>query len=130
MWGTSTNWEARVRVLETWLSRCSKVPDRRRGEGVATAKAVMGSTNNKTAGQVRGGISLPVSSGSLLAWSGKCRTTLAIRVCLCSGIGYRREFTDGIPPSERNCITGDVIMRQISALYHFVEPNLISLTRK
>ena len=52
-WVTSTNWEARASVLDTRLSRCSKVSDRRRGAGVVAATATTGIINHRIAGQVR-----------------------------------------------------------------------------
>jgi hypothetical protein len=52
MWATPTNCEARVNVLETWLSRCSKINDRELVKGVPTANASAGSAIKRNAGQL------------------------------------------------------------------------------
>ena len=61
MWATPTNCEARVSVLETWLSRCSKISDRELVKGVATANASAGSAIEKNAAQVLRSILLVIS---------------------------------------------------------------------
>src|SRR5579862_3748112 len=97
-WGTSTNWEARARGLETLLSRSVRVADRGRSTGATMAKAGSGTVDNKAESQTRTSI-FPEFT---VRW-GQMQYHFTRRVCYCPAIDYRQVFTNREIRSERSC---------------------------